>query len=126
MAYSPGSKQAEAGGALTIQQSSRTQHQLRLAAAPSSTAALPGTGVAGGGGGVPIPGLSYASMVGGWVSATLCLCRAGAKMQLIETYGHTGELLDDVILALPCMGRVRAPLCELFNVVSTCGCVLFT
>ena len=37
----------------------------------------------------------------------LCvLCCGGAEMQRLQIYGHTGELLDDVNLALLCMGRV--------------------
>ena len=65
--------------------------------------------MAGGSGGVPVPGLSYASVVGGWVSTSLQLCARVCGAARDFEPGHAGELLNDVILALPCMGRVRAP-----------------
>ena len=60
-------------------------HLHRLA--PSLTAALPGTGVAGGGGGLPVSGLSYASMVGGWVGATLCFAARAPKCKSLRYMG---------------------------------------
>ena len=91
MAYAPGSKQAEAGGA-QLQPQKISVHDLQgrstLAASPQLPlhSCVAGAGMAGGGGGVPVPGLPYASVVGGWVSATLVFfpcAGAESRAQLI-------------------------------------------